>query len=193
MKKTVLKFGLLSGAVAALMMFSTIPFVDKIGFDKGAIVGYTAIVLSFLFVYFGIRSYRENVGGGKITFGRAFAVGILITLISCICYVVAWEILYFNFMPDFLEKYSAYMVEKMRASGANQQAINATIQQMNDLKRMYANPLVNVAMTFTEPFPVGLIITLISSAILRKKSPALKQDAESMGRSGDVLDQTSSV
>ena len=82
MKKTVLTFGLISGAISALMMFATLPVIDKIGFDTGAIVGYTAIVLSFLLVFFGIRSYRENVGGGTITFGRAFAVGILITVIS---------------------------------------------------------------------------------------------------------------
>jgi len=91
MKKTVLVFGLISGAVAAALMFLTLPFADRIGFERGYIVGYTTIILSFLLVFFGIRSYRENIGGGSITFGRAFAVGILITLISCVCYVVAWE------------------------------------------------------------------------------------------------------
>jgi hypothetical protein len=169
MKKTVLTFGLISGAVAMLLGISTVSFVDRIGFDKGVIVGYTGIVVSLLLVPFGIRSYRENVGGGYITFGRAFAVGILITLISCICYVVAWEIVYYNFLPDFAEKYSAYMVEKARASGASQQAIEATVQEMKNMKAMLANPLTNAALTFIEPFPVGLIITLISAAILRKK------------------------
>jgi uncharacterized protein DUF4199 len=170
MKKTVLTFGLISGAVAAVLMFSTVPFIYRIGFDKGVIVGYTAIVVSLLLVPFGIRSYRENVGGGSITFGRAFAVGILITLISCICYVIAWEIVYFNFLPDFVEKYTAYMVEKARASGASQQVIDATLQEMKSMKAMFDNPLINAAITFTEPFPVGLIITVISAAILRKKA-----------------------
>jgi hypothetical protein len=192
MKKTVLTFGIISGAVSALMMLSTIPFMHKIGFDRGLIVGYTAIVLSFLLVFFGIRSYRENVGGGKITFGRAFAVGILITLISCIFYVITWEIVYFNFIPDFADKYTAYMVEKVKASGGNQQAINATIEQMKDMKRMLDNPLKNAAMTFLEPFPIGLIITLISSAILRKKGTAVSKDSASQSRSGEVLDQPSS-
>jgi hypothetical protein len=192
MKKTVLTFGIISGAVSALMMLSTIPFMHKIGFDRGLIVGYTAIVLSFLLVFFGIRSYRENVGGGKITFGRAFAVGILITLISCVFYVITWEIVYFNFIPDFADKYTAYMVEKVKASGGNQQAINATIEQMKELKRMLDNPLKNAAMTFLEPFPIGLIITLISSAILRKKGNSISQNSASRGQSGEVLDQPSS-
>ncbi len=172
MKKTVLTFGLISGAVASVLMLATVPFIYRIGFDKGVIVGYTAIVVSLLLVPFGIRSYRENVGGGNITFGRAFAVGILITLISCICYVVAWEIVYFNFLPDFAEKYTAYMIEKARASGASQQAIEATLQQMKSMKALLDNPLINAAIAFTEPFPIGLIITLISASILRKK-PAL--------------------
>ena len=90
MKKTVLTFGLLSGALSALMMASTVPFMHKIGFDKGLIVGYTAMLISFLFVYFGVRSYRDNVAGGQLSFGRGFSVGLLITLISCVCYVVAW-------------------------------------------------------------------------------------------------------
>ena len=181
MKKTVLTFGLISGAILAVMMFSTLPFLDRIGFNKGELIGYTTMVLSFLMVFFGIRSYRENVSGGQITFGRAFAVGILITLVSCVCYVVAWEILYYKFMPGFVEKYANYMIEKARASGAGQQAIEAQLQQMKSFKAMYDNPLINAAISFLEPLPVGLIITLISAAILRKKrtpgeGPAAEQE-----------------
>ena len=176
MKKTVLTFGLIGGAIMAAMMFATLPFVDKIGFDKGEIVGYTTMILAFMLVFFGIRSYRENVGGGNITFGRAFSVGVLITLITCVGYVVAWEIIYFKFMPDFVDKYASYMVEKARASGASQQVIDAKLQQMTSLKAMYDNPFINAAMTFTEPFPIGLIVTLISAAILRKKTIAATRD-----------------
>ena len=177
MKKTVLTFGLISGGIMALMMFATLPFIEKIGFDKGVIIGYTTMVLSFLLVFFGIRSYRENVGGGTITFGRALAVGILITLVSCICYVVAWEIIYFKFMPDFVAKYTAYAVEKVKASGDSPEAIQAKLQEMKKFRAMYDNPFVNAAITFTEPFPIGLIITLVSALILRKKSKP--QPAES--------------
>jgi len=172
MKKTVLTFGLIGGAIMAVMMFATIPFVDKIGFDKGEIVGYTTMILAFMLVFFGIRSYRENVSGGQITFGRAFAVGILITLVVCVCYVVAWEIIYFKLMPDFADKYSSYAVEKVKASGASPQVIDAKLQEMKSFKAMYDNPFINAAITFVEPFPVGLIVTLISAAILRKKTPA---------------------
>jgi hypothetical protein len=172
MKKIVLTFGLISGALMALFMFALImPFIDRIGFDRGVIVGYTSMVLAFMLVFFGIRSYRENVGGGTITFGRAFAVGILITLISSACYVIAWQILYFyfNFFPDFLDKYSAHLVEKARAAGATPEAIQQQVDEMQQFKKLYSNPFFNAAFTFIEPFPVGLVITFISSLILRKR------------------------
>ena len=98
MRRTVLTFGLISGATSAVMMLATIPFIEKIGFEKGEIIGYTTIVVSALLVFFGIRSYRENVSGGRLTFGRGFAVGILIVLVSNLCYVAAWEVAYFKFM-----------------------------------------------------------------------------------------------
>src|SRR5439155_9001519 len=176
MKKTELTFGLIGGAIMAAMMFATLPFVDKIGFDKGEIVGYTTMILAFMLVFFGIRSYRENVSGGRITFGRAFAVGILITLVASVCYVVAWEIIYFKFMPEFVDKYASYMVEKVRASGASQQVIDEKLQQMKSFKAMSDNPFINAAIIFPEPFPIGLIVTLISAAILRKKTIAATRD-----------------
>src|SRR6267142_2071831 len=98
MKKTVLIFGLIAGAIMSLMMIATLPFMDKIGFDKGAIIGYTSMVLSFLVVFFGIRSYRDNLAGGSISFGKAFVIGILITAVACLCYVGTWEVIYFKFM-----------------------------------------------------------------------------------------------
>src|SRR4051812_34718342 len=116
MKKTILTFGLISGVLSSMMMIATVPFMHNIGFDYGMLVGYTAIVLSFLLVFFGIRSYRDNVGHGQITFGKAFAVGISIALISCCFYVATWEVLYFNFLPDFWDKYSAHIVAKMTSS-----------------------------------------------------------------------------
>src|SRR5882762_2827464 len=177
MKKTILTFGLISGALSSLMMVATVPFLDKIGFDKGEYFGYTAIVLSFLLVFFGIHSYRDNVGNGQITFTKAFAVGISITLISCIFYVLTWEVLYFHFLPGFLAKFGAHMIEKLKASGAGPAAIQAQLQQVKKYKEMYDNPLLNAAMTFIEPFPVGLVITLVSAAVLRKK--AQSQPAQS--------------
>lgn len=171
MKKTVLTFGLLSGAVAAVMMFLTMPFAERIGFDRSVIVGYTTIVIAMLFVYFGVRSYRDNVLGGQITFGRAFQAGLLIAVISSLCYVAAWLVLFYGFMPEFADQYAAYMVESARTSGGTQAEVDEAIRQADNAKAMLANPLINAAVSFVEPFPVGLLVALISAAVLKRTSP----------------------
>jgi Protein of unknown function (DUF4199) len=172
MRKTILTFGLISGAISSLMMIATVVFGERIGFDRGAVIGYTSIVLSFLMVFFGIRSYRDNIGDGEITFLKAFAVGISITLISCICYVLTWEVIYYNFLPGFWDKYGAHLIEKLRASGASPAAVQAKLQQVARYKELYKNPLLNAALTFVEPFPIGLVMTLISALVLRRKPPS---------------------
>jgi len=171
MKKTVLTFGLISGVVISVLMMSTLPFAHQIGFSRAMVVGYTTMVLSFLLVFFGIRSYRENVGDGRISFGRALSVGFLIMLITCAFYVITWEIMYYFLMPNFLTEYSAYMVENLRKSGASAEQINQQVEQMKQFQVLYSNPLINAAFTLLEPLPVGLVMTLISALILRKREP----------------------
>jgi len=168
MKRIVLKFGLISGVLASMMMAATLPFENKL--SHSYLVGYATIVASFLLVYFGVRSYRNNVGDGRITFGRAFAVGICITLITCLFYVATWEVIFHFYMPDFMVKYSAAVIQKMRVAGASDAAIQAKTLALQASTESYKNPLFRIPMTFMEPFPVGLLITLISAAVLRKKA-----------------------
>jgi len=169
-KKTVLTFGIIAGVIISVLMTINTIFADRIGFDRAVIVGYTSMLIAFLLVFFGIKSYRDNIGGGEISFGRAFTVGILITLITCAFYVVSWEIIYINFLPDFGEKYGNYVIEKARASGATAEQIAKQTEEVKQMKALLDNPLLASAVIFiSEPLPVGLVITLISAAILRKR------------------------
>ena len=175
MKKIVLTFGLISGAILSGMMLITLPFHDAIGFDRSLVLGYTSMVLAFLLVFFGVRSYRDNIGGGAVGFGRAFAVGALIAVVGSLCYVATWEVAFFTFAPDYLTKYQAHMLEKERAAGASEEAISLKKAEMDKFAVMYRNPAINAALTFVEPLPVGLIFALVSAGVLsrRKKSPAV--------------------
>jgi hypothetical protein len=171
MKRTIWTFGLIAGAIMAAMMFATIPFLEHD--DKAEIIGYTTMIVAFLMVFFGIRSYRDNVMGGTIGFGRAFKVGILITLVASACYVASWEVMYHTMMPDFVEKYAAQVIERAQASGATEAQVEERRQEMAKFAVMYRNPLFNVGMTFLEVFPVGLVVVLVSSGVLsRRKSGA---------------------
>ncbi|MDP3719311.1 MAG: DUF4199 domain-containing protein [Acidobacteriota bacterium] len=174
MQKIVLTFGLIAGAIMAALMFATLPFQEQIGFDRGAIVGYTSMVLAFLMVFFGVKSYRDNVAGGYVTFGRAFKVGLLITLVATACYVVSWQILYYGFMPDFLDKYTAYALEQSRQGGATEAQLAAQAKEMAEFGEMYQNPLVNIAFTAIEPLPVGLVFTLVTAGVFGRRRTSQK-------------------
>jgi hypothetical protein len=169
MKKIIVTFGLISGAISSLMMIVLVTFGDRIGFDRGAIISNTSVVLSFLMVFFGIRTYRDNIGNGQITFVKAVAVGLSITLISCLIYVVTWEVIYYNFIPGFWDVYGAHVVAKLTASGASPAVVQAKLEQVRKYKELYKNPFFNAALTFIDPFPIGLVITLVSALVLRRK------------------------
>jgi hypothetical protein len=189
MKKIVLTFGLISGVIISVLMDASLLLSSKIGSGHSMVLGYTIMVASFLLIYFGIRSYRDNTLEGQISFGRAFACGILITLITTACYVASWEVLYFNFMPHFMDSYFAAQIHKVQSSGLDPVTTAAQVAAIQHSQQLYQDPLVNMAYTAIEPLPVGLIITLISAAMLRRKvsvertaSPAsqdhIKQKAE---------------
>ncbi|WP_337170168.1 DUF4199 domain-containing protein [Gemmatimonas aurantiaca] len=172
MRRIVLTYGLIAGAILSAMMVLTIPFMDRIGFDRGAIIGFTTMVLAFLMIFFGVRSYRDTVGGGSVTFAQAFALGLLIALVATVCYVITWQLLYYQFMPDFADKYAAHAIEKARAAGASADELTRLSQEMDAFAVAYRNPLINIGYTFLEPLPVGFVLTAVTAAILGRKEKA---------------------
>jgi hypothetical protein len=180
MKKTVLTFGLIAGVIISVLMGGSLLIADKLGSYHSMVLGYTIMVASFLLVYFGIRSYRDNNLAGQISFGRAFACGMLITLITCVFYVAMWEILYFNFMPHFMDSYFAAQIHQVQSAGLDSATAAAKIAAIQHSQQLYQNPFVNIAYTFMEPLPVGFVITLISAAILRRKAPGQPSTARAV-------------
>ena len=181
MKQIVWKYGLISGAVAALMLLGAGIFGQQVGFDKAMMVGYTGIILSFGVIYLAMANWRDQHGNGYISFGKAMKIGLLVALISSICYVIAWLIVYYTMMPDFMDKYIAFELDKMRQSGASDAAIAAQTQKMNQMGQLYQNPLVNAAFTFMEPFPIGVVISLLSAVLVRLRKSRQPQPAQGRG------------
>ena len=169
MKKIALTFGLIAGAILSVMMLVTLPLHDTIGFDRLEVIGYSSMVLAFLLIFFGVRSYRDNVAGGRVGFGRAFAVGSMIALVASVCYVVTWEVIYFKLAPDFVPRYQEHTIAKAIADGESEQAIAQRRVEMTEFAEMYRNPAINAAITFVEPLPVGLIIALVTAGVLSRR------------------------
>jgi len=130
------------------------------------------MVLAFLLIFFGVRSYRDNVAGGRLGFGRALAVGALIGVVASSCYVLTWEVFYFGTKSDYIEKYQAHLIEKARQAGESPEAIAAKQAEMAKLAQMYRNPLINSAITFLEPLPVALVVALVTAGVLTRRKKA---------------------
>jgi hypothetical protein len=169
MRRYVLTYGLIAGAILSVLMVIAMGFHDQIGFDRGMIVGYTTMVAAFLMIFFGVKAYRDNERPGGLSFGRAFATGLLISFVATACYVATWQVVYRTMMPDYLEKYSAYTLEKSREAGASEAELAAEAKKMAEFGEMYKNPLVNIAFTFLEPLPVGLVMSLVTAGVLRRR------------------------
>ena len=169
MRKIVLTYGLIAGAILSVMMLLTMPFHDEIGFDKGMIIGYSTMVLAFLMIFFGVKTYRDNMAGGQVSFGKAFQVGILITAVATVCYVATWQVVYRKLVPDYDEKYTAYSLEQARQQGASAEEVAVKERELTAFWEKYQTPLVNIAYTSLEPLPVGLVFTLVTAGILSRR------------------------
>ena len=171
MRKVVLTFGLIAGAILSAMMLATMPFIGSIGFDRAEIIGYTTMVAAFLMIFFGIKSYRDNVAGGAIGFGRALGIGVLIAAVAAVCYAATWQVVYYRLVPDFAAKYQAHLIDKARRNGDSEESIARQKADMDRFAEWFRNPALNAAIAFVEPLPVALIVSLVSAGVLsRRKS-----------------------
>ena len=169
MPKIVLTYGLIAGAILAATMLLSFGFQDAIGFDNGAIVGYSAMVVAFLFVYFGVRRYRDEIAGGTLRFGAAFKVGLMITLVATVCYVITWQVVYYQLMPDFFDRYAAHAIAKAQAAGQSEARLIALTAEIVEFAELYKNPFINIGFTFLEPLPVGLLFSLVTAGVVSRK------------------------
>ena len=171
MKKIVLIYGLIAGVIVGAMMMITMPLYESgtLKFDNGEWLGYTTMVIALSMIFFGVKSYRDNHLGGSITFGNALKVGLLITLVAALIYAFSWEITRLNMKGDFMALYGEKQMEKMKTSGATEAALVEAKKKMDDFATMYRNPFIRFGFTLMEISPVGILISLLSAALLRKK------------------------
>jgi Protein of unknown function (DUF4199) len=159
-----LVYGGLAGAIAITIIVATLA-LDLAGHSLW--FGYLVMLAALSLIFVGVKRYRDLECGGVIRFGRAFGLGLGIAIVAGLVYVIGWELYTalsgWNFMAD----YSASMLEQMHAEGASPAAIQAKQAELREMAEMYANPLFRVPMIFAEIFPVGLIVALVSAALLR--------------------------
>lgn len=171
MKKNVLVYGVISGiCVATLMSLSIAYCYNKDSFDGSMLVGYAAMLLSFSVIFVGVKNYRDNHNAGVISFGKALLMSLYMALIASTIYVAGWMIAYYNFFPDFIDKLAAYQLSPAKVKGMSSQEVANVHEQMEMFKGWYSTPLGVAGATYMEILPVGIVVALITSVILKRKT-----------------------
>jgi hypothetical protein len=174
MKKVVLTFGLLAGGIMAVLVWivAWLCETEVIAFDRMEFVGYASMLIALSMVFFGIKSYRDNYAGGMISFWKGVQVGLLISLIAGVLYfagAATYNIANPGFQARFLEKYTELRVGQLRSQGAPQAEIDAVPTEIEFMRKLFANPLLFFAIAMVEILPVGIIVSLVSAGLLRKR------------------------
>ena len=164
MINNIFKKGILGGIIAAIVMASMVFYMKTYPeHEPSAILGFIGMLFAFIFVIVGIKQERE-INNGTITFGRAFLTGLGISFVISTIYVLVWLVIYYNFFPDFMEKYS-----EMVLKNTNPEELAAKTTEMNQMKEWYKSPLMIILLTYMEIFPIGIVVSLIGSLVLKKK------------------------
>lgn len=170
MKKNIFIYGLIIGVILVINLLYMVHLCySNPDFTSNDVLGYAAMIVVFSLIFFGVRNYRNKVNSGYITFSKAFKIGVLITLVASTMYVVVWLFFYYLVVPDFLDKYISHVLKEATHKGATAIELANTSKEMEQFKEMYKNPFFVVLITYLEVLPVGLIIALISSLILKRK------------------------
>lgn len=169
MLKKILSCGLIAGLIAGgLLSATTIGMADDPP-KYGMLLGYTIMLVALSAVFVGIKRYRDDDLGGIIRFWPAFGMGVAMSFIAGILYVVAWEAAVAVTHTDFAGSYSAAMIEQQRAKGVSAEELARFVAEMERFKVQYANPLFRLPMVFIEIFPVGVLVSLVSAGLLRNR------------------------
>jgi hypothetical protein len=170
MKKSILIFGLVSGIILGAFVLS-IGILTHVfhGHIENEVVGYSAMIIAFSFIFVGTKNFRDKYNQGVVGFGKAFLIGLGISLIGSTIYVGAWLIEYYCFMPDFMDKYSASLIQKAQHSNLSPEALQKRLDSINSMSSMYKDPIMVTLLTYMEVLPVGIVISLITALILKRK------------------------
>lgn len=172
MNKTILTYGIIAGLIVTVMMWLTLGSGEH-DFDNGLWIGYTTMVVAFSTIFFAVKTFRDKQNNGGITFGRAFRIGLSITLIASTMYVASWMVLSATSDKDYMAEYYEHTKAQLESSGRPAQEIEAELKEMREMGELYNSSIaVKIGFTYTEILPVGLLISLLCAGLLKRRSHA---------------------
>ena len=168
MNKIVLIYGLIGGLIISVLMWLTLGS-EQVDFENGELIGYTTMVVALSTIFFGVKAYRDKHLDGRITFGKAFLLGLYIALVASTLYVASWMLLSATTGDYFMVQYYEHAKQEMESSNMPAEEMNAKLEEMQQFAELYKNPIVKIGFTYLEILPVGLLVSLLVAAILKRK------------------------
>jgi hypothetical protein len=184
MKRNILVFGAISGLIVSTFMATSMAIMGCSAGESGMgvlsmVIGFASMAAAFAFIFVAIKNYRDKQNGGVVTFGKAFLMGILVSLIASTMYVITWGIEFHYFLPDFIDKYSSMQIKELQANGITGAVLEEKMKGIQDKNFKYKNNIVYFTIaTYMEIFPVGIIMSLIGALILKRKTPKVQLEAK---------------
>ncbi|MDI9256896.1 MULTISPECIES: DUF4199 domain-containing protein [Flavobacterium] len=171
MRNTIFKYGIISGLIVTVFMgIGAGVFMYNPEYDLGMVFGFAGMLVAYTFVFLGVKNFRDKQNGGFITFGKAFKVGMLMSLITATIYVATWMVEHQYLFPDFMEKYSETSLQNLEKKGLSPAEFKVEKDRILYFKELYKNPLWIILFTYMEiMIPIGLLVPVISAAILKRK------------------------
>jgi hypothetical protein len=168
MFRKIVSYGAVAGLIVGIPLFTLAVLMQgQPPLKYGVALGYLTMLIALSAVFVAIKRHRDVDLGGVIRFWPAFGMGLGISAVASLFYVVAWEAALAVTGADFAAEYIKATVAQMQAQGATAEAVAQFTAEMEAFKRQYANPLFRVPMTLAEVFPVGVLVSLVSAALLR--------------------------
>jgi hypothetical protein len=170
MKKVVLRYGAYAGVAEFVFFVLTWLVIDitRVEHKLQGAIGYVAIICPMIFVYFGIRYYRDRVNDGNLTFMQALKVGLLIVIIPTISFAIIETVYVLYIEPKFYENISLYDIEQYRKT-LSAAAFAVKLKEIKQQVALYNNPLYNFAGMILTIGALGTIVTVASALLLYRR------------------------
>ena len=169
MKRILLTYGSIAGliAIGGVVLSLSLPERGQSWINL-QFLGYLIMLVALSVIFVAIKRYRDRDLGGIITFGTAMLIGLGISVVAGVIYVAVWETYLAQTDYAFINDYFESALAAKEAEGITGPELESFVNDMESMRTQYANPAFRLPMTFLEIFPVGLLISLVSAAILRK-------------------------
>lgn len=163
-KTSLFSHSLLWGAILGiiLVVYSLILYFLDQSTNKG--LGYVTWIIIIVCLFYAMKSYRDSVNQGTLSYGNAFVIGLLVAIIAGFISSVFTYIQFRFISPEIIDKMLQMTEDKLMSKGMSDDMIEKSIE----MSKKFMTPIIMSIMGFIMTVIIGGILSLIIAAIAKK-------------------------